>query len=144
MSILEIYTDGACQGNPGPGGWGAIIYYPTGETKHLSGGDKETTNNRMEMQAVIEALSAVSKSERVVLYTDSQYLLKGITEWMPSWKRKSWRTASGSQVKNIDLWQQIDHYHQSLDIEWRWVKGHSGDPKNEAVDALARSAIAVS
>lgn len=141
MVALEIYTDGACQGNPGPGGWGAIIYYPSGEIKRLSGGEKDTTNNRMEMQAVIEALAAVNDSEGVVLYSDSKYLLKGVTEWMSGWKKKSWKTASGSPVKNKDLWQKIDGYQQSLDIQWRWVKGHSGDPKNEAVDALARAAV---
>ena len=141
MVALEIYTDGACQGNPGPGGWGAIIYYPSGEIKRLSGGEKDTTNNRIEMQAVIEALAAVNDSEGVVLYSDSKYLLKGVTEWMSGWKKKSWKTASGSPVKNKDLWQKIDGYQQSLDIQWRWVKGHSGDPKNEAVDALARAAV---
>lgn len=141
MVALEIYTDGACQGNPGPGGWGAMIYYPSGKVKRLSGGEKDTTNNRMEMQAVIEALAAVNDSEGVVLYSDSKYLLKGVTEWMSGWKKKSWKTASGSPVKNKDLWQKIDGYQQSLDIQWRWVKGHSGDPKNEAVDALAKAAV---
>ena len=139
-SEVIIYTDGACSGNPGPGGWGALLRYQEQE-KELSGGEPHTTNNRMEMQAVISALIEVGKAEHIKLYSDSQYLLKGITEWLPGWKRKNWKTAQGKPVKNKDLWQKVDDLQQSLNVDWIWVKGHSGNAKNEAVDALARAAV---
>ncbi len=142
MNSITIYTDGACKGNPGPGGWGALLQ--SGETtKELFGGERETTNNRMEMMAVIEALKALKRPCQVMLHLDSKYVLQGITEWLPGWKAKGWKTAAKQPVKNVDLWQQLDALvnqggHQ---IEWRWVKGHAGDPGNERADALANKGV---
>ena len=136
MAGIEIYTDGACKGNPGPGGWGALLL--AGEhKKEIFGGERETTNNRMELQAAIEALSALKKPSEVTLHTDSQYLRKGILEWIHNWKRKGWKTSANKPVKNADLWQQLDALVATHTVEWRWVKGHSGHPGNERADALA-------
>lgn len=139
---VEIFTDGACSGNPGVGGWGAILRYKDIE-KELSGGEKETTNNRMELMAVIEALSALKKQCNISLYTDSKYVMCGITEWMPKWKENGWRTANKSKgVKNIDLWQRLDELTEQHEIRWIWVKGHAGHAENERCDALAREQVA--
>jgi len=141
MSI-EIYTDGACSGNPGPGGWGAILKW-NGHEKELSGGEPETTNNRMEMMAVIQALGALKKRSDVTLYTDSKYVLQGATEWLEGWKARGWRSASKKPVKNQDLWEQIDSAIQAHNVKFIWVKGHSGHEFNERVDKLAVAAIPV-
>ena len=143
MNKIVIYTDGACKGNPGPGGWGALLRAADGAEKELCGGEPETTNNRMEMMAVIEALSALKRPCHVILFVDSQYVLKGITEWLHGWKAKGWRTAARQPVKNVDLWQRLDALvHQSEHrIEWQWVKGHAGDPGNERADALANRGV---
>ena len=142
MNPIEIYTDGACKGNPGPGGWGVLLKHGAIE-KELFGGEPSTTNNRMEMMAVIQALTALKKPCDVTLYLDSQYVLKGITEWIPGWKAKGWRTASKQPVKNVDLWQQLDSLVQESGhrIDWRWVRGHNGDPGNERADALANQGV---
>ncbi len=138
---VVIYTDGACSGNPGPGGWGAILLY--GEhRKELKGGEPETTNNRMELTAAIEALGALKRHCRVELHTDSTYLREGITNWIEGWKHNGWRTAQKKPVKNIDLWQALDVARQRHDIEWHWVKGHAGHPENERADELAREGMA--
>ncbi len=137
---VEIYTDGACSGNPGPGGWGVLMRY-NGHEKEMCGGEEDTTNNRMEMMAVIEALSALKKSSNVKLYTDSKYVMQGITEWLAGWKAKGWKTASKKPVKNKDLWQQIDELVQKHSVEFIWVKGHAGHPENERADELARAGI---
>jgi ribonuclease HI len=134
------YTDGACKGNPGPGGWGALLRFGEVE-KRLCGGESPTTNNRMEMLAAINALEALREPCTVTLHTDSTYVMKGITEWMPGWKRKNWRTADGKPVKNVDLWQRLDAARARHQVEWRWVKGHAGDPGNEAADQLANEGI---
>lgn len=144
MNRIDIYTDGACKGNPGPGGWGALLK-SSGALKELFGGERSTTNNRMEMTAVIEALSALKRPCQVVLHVDSQYVLKGMTEWLPGWKARGWKTASKEPVKNVDLWQRLDALvntggHQ---IEWRWVRGHNGDPGNERADELANQGVAM-
>lgn len=139
-SIITIYTDGACRGNPGPGGWGAWLRWGTHE-KELWGGEPLTTNNRMELTAVIEALSAIKRDSRVELYTDSQYVRQGITEWIHNWKRRGWITADKKPVKNVDLWQRLDTLAAAHDVDWRWVKGHSGDPGNERADALANRGV---
>jgi len=139
-SIVEIFTDGACRGNPGPGGWGAILRYK-GSEKELWGAEIETTNNRMELMAAIKALESLTRKCRVQLTTDSIYVKNGITEWMSGWKRKNWMTAGKKPVKNIDLWQQLDHVCAGHDIEWRWVKGHSGHKENDRADELANHAI---
>ncbi len=143
MNKIVIYTDGACKGNPGPGGWGALLRAADGAEKELFGGQLETTNNRMEMMAVIEALSALKRPCHVILFVDSQYVLKGMTEWLHGWKAKGWRTAAKQPVKNVDLWQRLDALvHQSEHrIEWQWVKGHAGDPGNERADALANRGV---
>ena len=143
MNKIVIYTDGACKGNPGPGGWGALLRAADGVEKELCGGELETTNNRMEMMAVIEALSALKRPCHVILFVDSQYVLKGMTEWLHGWKAKGWRTAAKQPVKNVDLWQRLDALvHQSEHrIEWQWVKGHAGDPGNERADALANLGV---
>ncbi len=143
MNKIVIYTDGACKGNPGPGGWGALLRAADGAEKELCGGELETTNNRMEMMAVIEALSALKRPCHVILFVDSQYVLKGMTEWLHGWKAKGWRTAAKQPVKNVDLWQRLDALvHQSEHrIEWQWVKGHAGDPGNERADALANRGV---
>jgi ribonuclease HI len=136
---IEIHTDGACSGNPGPGGWGALLLYGTTE-KELSGGESLTTNNRMELMAAICALESLKKPCRIALYTDSQYVQKGITEWLPGWIRKGWKNSKGEPVKNQDLWQRLQDASSSHHIEWKWVKGHAGHAENERVDALARRA----
>ena len=142
MNQVEIYTDGACKGNPGPGGWGVLLKSGTVE-KELFGGERETTNNRMELMAVIQALQALKRPCRVMMHADSQYVLKGITEWLQGWKAKGWKTASKQPVKNVDLWQQLDALlaQTEHDIEWRWVRGHNGDPGNERADALANRGV---
>jgi ribonuclease HI len=137
---VEIFTDGACRGNPGPGGWGVVFRY--GETeKEIFGGEAATTNNRMELTAVIRALEALKQPSRVKLYTDSQYVQKGIQEWIHSWKRNGWKTADKKPVKNKELWVELDELRRSHDIEWHWVKGHAGHPENERADALANRGI---
>ncbi|WP_028468758.1 ribonuclease HI [Neptunomonas japonica] len=140
MKAVEIFTDGACKGNPGPGGWGAVLRY--GETvKHLWGGAKDTTNNRMELLAAIEALSALKSTRPVILTTDSQYVRKGITEWIAGWRKNGWKTAAKKPVKNADLWQRLDELSVQYEIDWRWVKGHSGHPENELADDLANRGV---
>jgi ribonuclease HI len=139
---VEIFTDGACRGNPGPGGWGAILRFGAVE-KELSGGAAATTNNRMEMTAAIEGLSALKRPCLVRLYTDSQYLRDGIMRWLPQWKTRSWRTADKKPVKNVDLWQRLDAAAARHQVEWVWVRGHAGHPENERADALARAAVPV-
>lgn len=142
MNQIIIHTDGACSGNPGPGGWGAILEW-NGHRKEIKGGEPETTNNRMEMLAAIEALRALKKSGRdVILITDSVYLRDGITKWIHGWKKRGWKTADKKPVKNVDLWQTLDELVQQHDIDWRWVKGHAGDPGNERADELAREGLA--
>ncbi len=137
---VYIYTDGACRGNPGPGGWGALMRYQNTEKEYF-GGEKETTNNRMEMTASIQALSQLKRSCEVILTTDSQYLRKGITEWISNWKKRDWKTASKKPVKNSDLWKQLDKLVQKHQVTWHWVKGHSGHPENERADELANKGI---
>ena len=139
-TIVEIFTDGACSGNPGPGGWGAILQFKDVE-KELSGGAQETTNNRMELQAAIEGLRALKRPMRVAIHTDSTYVRDGITKWVVNWKRNGWKTAAKKPVKNIDLWQALDDALSGHDVEWYWVKGHAGHPENERADALARAAV---
>jgi ribonuclease HI len=133
---VVIYTDGACKGNPGPGGWGVVLRSGNHE-KNLHGGAKHTTNNRMEMSAVIFALKALRQPSSVELWTDSQYVQKGVTEWLPGWKQRGWKTAAKSPVKNADLWQELDALIPNHEISWHWVKGHTGDPGNELADQLA-------
>ncbi len=140
MAALIIHTDGACRGNPGPGGWGALLSF-NGTHKELSGADPATTNNRMELMAAIMGLSALSRPTQATVQTDSQYVIKGITEWLPSWKARGWRTADRKPVKNQDLWERLDQLASQHTLSWQWVKGHSGDPGNERVDALANEAI---
>lgn len=137
---VVIYTDGACSGNPGPGGWGAILTYG-GHSKELSGGEGETTNNRMELMAAISALEALKRTSRVELHTDSNYLRDGITKWIHGWKRNGWRTAAKQPVKNAELWQRLDEATKRHEIAWHWVKGHAGHPENERADELAREAM---
>jgi ribonuclease HI len=137
---IEIFTDGACKGNPGPGGWGALLRY-NGLEKPLYGGEKNTTNNRMELTAAIEALRAIKERCIVDLTTDSQYVRQGITEWITNWKARGWKTASKQPVKNVDLWQQLDELIQQHDVRWHWVKGHSGHRENEMADQLANKGI---
>jgi len=137
---VTIYTDGACSGNPGPGGWGALLRYRKHE-KELSGGESQTTNNRMELTAAIRALQALDRPCRVDLYTDSEYLRRGVTEWMRNWKRRGWKTAAKKPVKNQDLWRELDAAIQGHEITWHWVRGHAGHRENERVDRLAREAI---
>jgi len=140
VAVVEIYTDGACRGNPGPGGWGVVLRSGKHE-KELYGGETETTNNRMEMTAVVNALHALKQPSDVTLTTDSQYVRKGITEWIHNWKKNGWKTAAKKDVKNADLWQQIDSLSAKHSIRWEWVKGHSGHPDNERVDELANRGI---
>lgn len=138
--VIQIYTDGACKGNPGPGGWGAVLEYD-GTEKELFGGERATTNNRMELTAVIEALGALRRPCRVVLHTDSQYVQKGITEWIHNWKARGWKTASRDPVKNVDLWKKLDEAIGEHQIRWVWVRGHSGHDGNERADALANKGV---
>lgn len=140
QNIVEIFTDGACRGNPGPGGWGAILRYNNSE-KTLLGSEQHTTNNRMELQAAISALNELKRSCRVSLTTDSEYVRLGITQWLANWKRRGWKTADKKPVKNSDLWQALDQAAQNHDITWHWVKGHNGHRENELADALANQAI---
>ena len=137
---ITIYTDGACKGNPGPGGWGVLMRYGEVE-KTLFGGELETTNNRMELRAVIEALNALNRTCDVELYTDSKYVLQGLNEWMPNWKARGWKTADKKPVKNVELWQMLDAAAQRHHINWHWVKGHAGDVGNERADALANQGV---
>ncbi|MBT8103269.1 MAG: ribonuclease HI [Gammaproteobacteria bacterium] len=138
--IVEVYTDGACRGNPGPGGWGALLIAGR-RRKTMHGGDPETTNNRMELTAAIEALNALKGGRSVVLHTDSKYVMDGIKEWMPNWKKRGWKTAARKPVKNKDLWQALDEAVGRHDIEWVWVRGHDGNPGNEEADALANRGV---
>jgi ribonuclease HI len=140
MKSVVIYTDGACRGNPGPGGWGVLLKYG-GHEKELWGGERETTNNRMELMGAIKALEALKQGCSVELHTDSTYVLKGITEWLEGWKARGWKTASKKPVKNVDLWQRLDAEIQRHQIDWKWVKGHSGDSGNDMADALANRGI---
>lgn len=137
---IEIYTDGACRGNPGPGGWGALLIAGS-RRKTLHGGEPETTNNRMELTAAIEALNALSGRRKVRLYTDSKYVMDGVCQWLPNWKSRGWKTAAKKPVKNKDLWQALDAATERHDIEWKWVRGHTGDPGNEEADHLANRGI---
>ena len=139
-NTVVMYTDGACSGNPGPGGWGSVLMY-NGHRRELSGGEAETTNNRMELMAVIRALEALKRPCPVVLHTDSVYVMKGITEWIAQWKLRNWKTAAKKPVKNVDLWQRLEQAVSRHHVDWRWVKGHSGVPENERADELARLAI---
>ena len=138
---VEIFTDGACSGNPGPGGWGALLRHG-GAEKEMCGGEEATTNNRMELTAAIRALEALERPAGVVLYTDSTYVKDGITRWIDGWKRKGWKTAAGKPVKNVDLWRRLDAALAGHAVEWRWVRGHAGHPGNERADALARKGLA--
>jgi ribonuclease HI len=142
--VVEIYSDGACRGNPGPGGWGAILRLRSGARsaeKEIYGGEADTTNNRMELMAVIRALEALKRPSRVRLYTDSLYVQKGISTWIHDWKRRGWRTADKKAVKNIDLWQELEQLAARHQVEWHWVRGHAGHPENERADALANRGI---
>ncbi|MGQ0653949.1 MAG: ribonuclease HI [Betaproteobacteria bacterium] len=138
--IVEIYSDGACRGNPGPGGWGVLLR-SKGKEKELWGGEAATTNNRMELTAAIRALEALKRPSRVQLYTDSLYVLKGICGWLPGWKRRGWITGDRKPVKNVDLWKRLDELNALHDVEWKWVRGHAGHPENERADRLANKGI---
>lgn len=137
---VTIYTDGACSGNPGPGGWGAVLMYGKTE-KEICGGEEQTTNNRMELMAAIQSLEMLKQPCRVDLFSDSEYVRKGMTEWLKSWKARGWKTADKKPVKNDDLWRRLDEAAQRHDVQWHWVKGHAGDELNERADALARKGI---
>lgn len=137
---VTMYTDGACSGNPGPGGWGTVLIYGK-HRMEMSGGEAETTNNRMEMMAVIRGMEALKRASKVDIYTDSTYVLKGMTEWLEGWKKNGWRTAARKPVKNVDLWQRLDQALDCHEVNWNWVKGHSGVPENERADELARHGI---
>jgi len=139
LKAVEVHTDGACLGNPGPGGWAALLRY-RGKERELSGGEALTTNNRMELMAAIVALETLTEACTITLHTDSQYVRQGITEWLPGWVRRNWKTSGGDPVKNRDLWERLHAACARHRIDWRWVKGHSGDPDNERVDQLARAA----
>lgn len=138
--VVHIYSDGACKGNPGAGGWGALLI-SGGHRKEICGGEPDTTNNRMEMMAVIRALESLKRPSTVQVHTDSQYVQKGISEWMSGWKKRGWRTADGKPVKNQDLWQELDALSRKHRIEWNWVRGHAGHPENERADALANQGV---
>jgi ribonuclease HI len=140
--VVEIYSDGACRGNPGPGGWGVLLRFNDKE-KELWGGEPATTNNRMELMAAIRALEALKRPSRVKLYTDSLYVMKGITAWIHDWKRRGWRTADKKPVKNEDLWRRLDELAAKHEIDWHWVRGHNGHPENERADALANRGIPI-
>jgi len=140
MTRVEMFTDGACRGNPGPGGWGVLLRF-NGHERELHGGEAKTTNNRMELMAAIRGLEALSRPCRVDLTTDSQYVRKGMTEWIDNWKRKGWRTASKKPVKNADLWRRLDALCEQHEVQWHWVRGHDGHPGNERADALANAGI---
>lgn len=140
-NIIDIYTDGACSGNPGPGGWGALLLY-NGHEKEICGGERDTTNNRMELMATIQALEALKQPSQARLHTDSVYVRDGITQWIERWKRNGWRTAAKKPVKNVDLWQRLERAAERHDLEWHWVKGHAGHPQNERADQLARDGMA--
>jgi ribonuclease HI len=139
-NTVVIYTDGACSGNPGPGGWGSVLMY-NGHRRELSGGEAGTTNNRMEMMAVIRALETLKRPCSVMIYTDSVYVMKGMEEWIEQWKKRDWKTAAKKPVKNVELWQRLEQAIGRHDVQWQWVKGHSGVPENERADELARLAI---
>lgn len=141
MKHVIIHTDGACKGNPGPGGWGAQLQF-NGRVRTLKGGERQTTNNRMELTAAIRALEALTEPCQVTLHTDSSYVMQGLTQWLPAWKARGWRTADKKPVKNQDLWQALDAAAARHQIDWRWVRGHSGDPGNEAADRLANEGCA--
>jgi ribonuclease HI len=140
--VVEIYADGACKGNPGPGGWGVLLR-AGGRDREMCGGEAQTTNNRMELMAVIEGLLSLEERSQVRVYTDSQYVQKGISEWIHSWKRRGWLTADKKPVKNVDLWKRLDEISRGHDVEWHWVKGHAGHPGNERADALANKGIGI-
>ena len=140
MKDVELFTDGACRGNPGPGGWGALLKY-SGRERELYGGEHATTNNRMELLAAIEGLAALREPCAVTLTTDSTYVMKGITEWLPNWKRRNWKTAARKPVANADLWRRLDEQNLRHSVDWRWVRGHSGHPGNERADELANRGI---
>ncbi len=140
MKEISIFTDGACRGNPGPGGWGALLRYPD-HGKKILGGELNTTNNRMELMAAIKALAEVEEASHIKLYTDSQYVQKGITEWLPGWKKRHWKKSDNQPVKNVDLWQELDRQTQRHHVSWHWVKGHNGHIENELADRLANQAI---
>lgn len=138
--VVEVFTDGACKGNPGPGGWGALLLYK-GNERELWGGENDTTNNRMELTAAIRALEALKRPCRVKLVTDSEYVMKGIREWMPNWKKRGWKTAAKQPVKNADLWQRLDEEVARHEVEWQWVRGHTGHAGNERADLLANRGV---
>ena len=138
--IIDIFTDGACSGNPGPGGWGVVLRW-RGTEKELAGGEAETTNNRMELMAAIKGLESLKRSVKARVHTDSQYVKDGITQWIAKWKRNGWKTAARKPVKNADLWRRLDEAANAHDVEWHWIRGHTGHPENERADALARGAI---
>tara|TARA_B100000925_G_scaffold291044_1_gene277821 strand:- start:606 stop:1037 length:432 start_codon:yes stop_codon:yes gene_type:complete len=140
MKTVIIYTDGACRGNPGPGGWGVLLKYGT-ISKELYGGDASTTNNKMELTAAIKALKEIKEPSEITLYTDSKYVLQGIEEWIHNWKKREWKGANKKPVKNIELWKELDELRDKHNIKWKWVKGHSGDPGNEIADMLANKGI---
>lgn len=140
LKRVEMFTDGACRGNPGRGGWGVVLRYGRAE-KQLYGGQQQTTNNQMELTAVIEGLSALKRPSAVTITTDSKYVLQGITEWLPGWKQRNWKTAGRKPVKNVELWQRLDELASRHDLKWHWVKGHSGHPENELADQLANQGI---
>ena len=138
--LVVVYTDGACKGNPGPGGWGVLLTYK-GIEKELCGGESETTNNRMELMAAIQGLKALKRTSHVRLVTDSTYVMKGMQEWLVNWKKRGWKTASKQPVKNVDLWQELDYLVNQHQVEWEWVRGHTGHPGNERADALANQGV---
>ena len=141
MTSVTVYTDGACSGNPGPGGWGVLIVTDSSESIELNGGEKHTTNNRMELTAAIEALKHFKQSTKLTIFTDSVYVKEGISSWLNNWKARGWKTASKKPVKNEDLWKELDEHNQIHDVDWQWVKGHAGHPENERADFLARKGI---